>query len=140
MVYEYNYRLLRHYSSSCFYLKHPEIGTSCIDWAHYSWLFLPEDGDRIVSETVFYIKTGGLDNVQKVNNCNSMELSPSLDSTSRSAIQDFPNILLNLEIHYRVHNSPPLVLILMNPDNIILSCFSKIHCNIIIPPTSSSLY
>jgi hypothetical protein len=38
----------------------------------------------------------------------SVGLGPSWQAASRLAAQEFPNILLNLKIHYRVHNSPPL--------------------------------
>jgi hypothetical protein len=46
-----------------------------------------------------------------------MELSRSWEAPSRLATEEFPNILLNAEIYYRVNNDPPVVPILsqLNP-------------------------
>jgi hypothetical protein len=68
-----------------------------------------------------------------------METSLSWEAASYAATEEFPNILWNPMVHYRVHESPQLVPILsqINPLNTTSSDPSKIHFNIIHPPTSS---
>jgi hypothetical protein len=66
------------------------------------------------------------------------QVTPWSSVASRSASQEFPNILWNQNVHYPINNIPPLVLLLcqINPAHTTISYFSKINFNIILSPTS----
>jgi len=69
-----------------------------------------------------------------------MEQSPS-EADIHSACQETPRLLWNPKVHYRVHNSPPLlpILVQMNPVNTFPPYFPEIRCNIF-PSAPSSSY
>jgi len=71
------------------------------------------------------------------------EWSPSWEANSHSASQEIPHIVWNPKLHYRVHKSRPLVLILnqLHPVYTFPHYFRKTHFNIIFSfkPGSSKL-
>jgi hypothetical protein len=78
------------------------------------------------------------------NIINSKEQSPSWEADSHSASQEISRLLWNPKVHYRVHNSPPLLPILsqLHAVHTFLLYFSNIHFNIIFSytPRSSKWY
>jgi hypothetical protein len=69
-----------------------------------------------------------------------MELRPSREAANCAATQELPSILRNPKVHCYVHKSPTVVPILsqINPIHTIPFYLSKIHFNILHPPTSWS--
>jgi hypothetical protein len=69
-----------------------------------------------------------------------MDLIPTRETVSCAVTQKLPSILMNPKIHFCVHKRLPLVPILsqINPVHTTSSHFSKIHFNIVHPPTSWS--
>jgi hypothetical protein len=69
-----------------------------------------------------------------------MEQSSSWETANSAATQEFHSILWNLKIYYRVYKSPPTVPTLsqINQIHTIPFYLSKIHFNIVHPPTSWS--
>jgi hypothetical protein len=69
-----------------------------------------------------------------------MEPSPSREASSCVTAQEFPNILWNTKIHFRVHKNSPTVPVLtkFNLIHATPSYLSKIHLNNIHTLASSS--
>jgi uncharacterized protein VirK/YbjX len=68
----------------------------------------------------------------------SMERRPSWEASRFSASQEFPCILWNLKVHYRIYKFPPPIPILsqLDPVHTPTSHFAKIHLMCIIHPST----
>jgi hypothetical protein len=71
-----------------------------------------------------------------------MKPSPSWEAAICVSTQELPSNLWNSKVHYRVHNSPPMIPILSQIETVhtTASYLSKIHFNITHSPTSWSSY
>jgi hypothetical protein len=69
-----------------------------------------------------------------------MEQSPFWEANRFVASEEIPRVLLNPEVHCRIHNCSPPASILSQPNSVHTptSHFLKIHPNIILPPKPGS--
>jgi hypothetical protein len=69
-----------------------------------------------------------------------LELNPSPEPSSCTVTEEFPDILLNPEVHHGILNSPAMTLILsqINPVSTTPSYFFRTHFNIILLAASLS--
>jgi hypothetical protein len=116
---------------------HFQVRSSCLISMWFPFLILCLSEQHIQPTASFLIQL-----FKQLTNrlTNFMGLSPSWEAASCAPIQELCRILWNPKVQYHVHTSPPLVpiLIYMNPVHINPFYPSKIHFNVIHPPTSWS--
>jgi hypothetical protein len=87
------------------------------------------------------LESGSL-NIHHIEATNSKKRSNFWEANSNSASQEFllPSLLWNPKVHYRVHNTRPLIPFVgqVHPVYTFPPCFPKIHSILIIPSMPSS--
>jgi hypothetical protein len=117
-----------YFDTSCFLFHGSDFTSKCWGGGGYEWWIWNDAGEsvcEVLRDLLIYLLK---------------ELSPSWETVNCAAIQELPSILTKPKVHHRVHKNPPLVPILSQVDPVytIPLSLSKIHFNVVHPPTSWS--